>query len=67
MKTKELPLDIPKALTEIEAEGFNHWLLKNFDQAFLDARKSKRKTKDEHHFELNRFENLKTASKKLIS
>lgn len=59
MKTKELPLDIPKALTEIEAEGFNHWLLKNFDQAFLDARKGKRKTRDEHHFELNRFENLK--------
>lgn len=45
--------------TEIqEGERFEDWLLKELNFAYLEARKGKRKTADEHVFEVNEVENL---------
>lgn len=41
-----------------ERRGFEEWLLEQLWVAYIDARKGKRKTLDEHKFELNEFENL---------
>lgn len=38
--------------------NFDGWLLEQLWRAYLTAQKGKRKTKDEHYFELNEMENL---------
>ncbi|MBR3204616.1 RNA-directed DNA polymerase [Candidatus Saccharibacteria bacterium] len=47
------------ALHEIkEGESFSEWLLVELHRAYLETRKGKRHTEDEHVFEVNEIENL---------
>lgn len=41
-----------------ENENFSEWLLVELNRAYVEARKGKRKTEDEHIFEVNEIENL---------
>ncbi len=41
-----------------EGESFEEWLLVELMQAYIEARRGKRKTTDEHIFEVNEMENI---------
>ena len=45
-----------------KGESFEEWLLVELEQAYIEARRGKRKTADEHIFEVNEIENLLNLS-----
>lgn len=47
--------------------GFRQWLLSELAEAYLEARKAKRRTGDEHIFEMNAMENLVNLRDSIVS
>ncbi len=60
-------IKIEDAVKDIKQIGFENWLLATLMVAFLDARKGKLKTHDEHKFEVNYIENLVKLRDAIIS
>lgn len=50
--------DIPAAIKSIQHIGIRQWLLKEYTKSFIEARKGKLKTFNEHKFELHWLENI---------
>lgn len=64
--TKSFPADLKPIATSINRHGLRGWLLRELAKSFEDARKNKRKTHNEHDFEIRWGEFLRNLTSAVL-